>query len=127
MCGDSQSVASADTVERPPHRLAKVAELVVESLQPRLFPAGVPCRFRLVGEGDTESDQTAAPHGEVVRSPLELRLCELPERLQNPVARPDRCVASADEALVEEGLQCIWVGIAHLLGCRVRAAADEDR
>src|SRR5919197_1511689 len=50
---------------------------------------------------------------------------ELADRLQHPIARTEFGVTSAQQALVEQRLQRVGVGLADRLGGRVRAAADE--
>src|SRR4026209_1789516 len=58
---------------------------------------------------------------------LESLAGDLPDRLEHPVARPDRRLALAHEALVEERLQHVWIGAGNLLRGVVRTTADESR
>ena len=51
---------------------------------------------------------------------------ELADRLEHPVARLPVFLAPAEEALVDERLERVGVGIAHDLGGLVVAAAGED-
>ena len=51
---------------------------------------------------------------------------ELPDRLEHPVPRAEVCVATAEQALVEERLQSVRIGATDLLGRRIGATAGED-
>ncbi len=51
---------------------------------------------------------------------------ELADRLEQPVPRPCRDVATAKQALVEQRLQRLGIGVAHRLGSLERAASGED-
>lgn len=57
-----------------------------------------------------------------VSSCTELLPRVLPDRLQHPVA----LVREAEEALLDEGLQGVEVGVCDLFRCLKRAAAGED-
>ena len=95
--------------------------LLLEAVEPyRVDFAGV--RLRLLGERQ-EVFGVAAREVVCLAGLLEPLGRVLADRLQHPEAV---VVADADEALVDEGLQRVEVGVADLLGRLERAAAAED-
>ena len=98
--------------------------LGIEPVEPDSLLEPPHLRLRLLGELE-EVAGVAASQLARFSSRLELLLRVLVDRLQHPVARPESRLAPAQQALVEQRLQAVRIGLADSLGRLVRAAADE--
>ena len=67
-----------------------------------------------------------APDLHVLRCRSQVLGRQLENRFQHPVARASSLFAPPDQALVEQRLERVRVGVADRLGCLVRAASGED-
>ena len=114
-------------LEREVHRDPDVVVVRRHALDPLLLVGAVP----QVGIGALRKRReelgVALPELVGLAGPLELGGRELADRLQHPVTRATRRLASADEALVDERLQRVGVRRADGLGRLVRATACEHR
>ena len=96
---------------------AEVVVLGLEPVEPPLRISAEDLRMRLLGEGEVPISVPAREPGIV-----EMFGCELTDRLQHPKA----LAAVAEEALVDERLERVQVGVADLLRCLQGGAADKD-
>jgi len=102
----------------------RCAEIVVLLLQPLDPLAGVQAciGLRLLGEGE-KALGVAPPQVRDLTRVLQPLGSVLADRLQHP----EPIFGMAEEALVDERLQDVEVGVCHLLGVLNRAATGEDR
>ena len=112
-------------LERPAESRARIVALGDDEVV-ALRPFGLRRKVGRSRDGEVVLG-VAAPQRDVLAGGSESLRGELADRLQHPVARLAVLLAPAKQALVQQGLERVRVGIAHALRRLVVAAAREDR